>query len=130
MSHRIAAFLRLDGWYSDLVSMQLERHEQFAFVGLIRLMVRIDGDFSPAEVGAMQTLAKRFGSGVFWALMAESQETLVSDEEVLAVAGDVIRPEVQRWMYQALLELAAVDGIHPNESRLLDWLIEKWQLCA
>lgn len=107
---------------------ELQRPEQLAFAGLVRLLVRIDGEFSPGEVTALASLAKELGSGAFWTLMREAQQELGSAEDVVEVVETVTRREVQDWIYGVLLGLAAVDGIQDAESQVLDWLMHTWQL--
>ena len=45
---------------------ELTAEEQLALAGLVRLMVRMDGQFTPDEVIAVSTLAKDIGATRFW----------------------------------------------------------------
>ncbi|MEM1416538.1 MAG: hypothetical protein AAGH15_16625 [Myxococcota bacterium] len=107
---------------------ELEPHERLALAGLVRLMVRMDGEFSPGEVIAVSELAKQLGSAEFWTMMNEAQ--LLEMEELSGRVATVQRLPVRVWMYGVLVELAAVDGIDPAETELLDWLSETWSLAA
>jgi hypothetical protein len=104
---------------------ELTPSEQRALVGLVRLMVRMDGEFTPAEVKAVQSLAKELGATRFWAAMTEAN-TMEMDE--LATLVGEVRLEVRDWMYGVLIGIAAVDGIDVAESELLAWLMDTWQL--
>jgi hypothetical protein len=106
---------------------ELTPTEQRALVGLVRLMVRMDGEFTAAEVMAIQSLARELGATSFWAAMTEATTMEMGDLE--ALVGEV-RHEVRDWMYGVLVGLAAVDGIDVAESELLEWLMQAWQLDA
>lgn len=106
----------------------LQEHEQIAFVGLVRLVVRADGEFSPSEVSAVTHLAKDVGSAEFWRLMSHAQQHLENADDVLSVVERVERVEVREWIYGVLMGLSAVDGMAEEESQVLDWVMETWQL--
>ena len=104
---------------------QLEKQERLALAGLVRLIVRMDGQFSADEVAAVAALAREVGATDFWSQMAQAQ-TIEMDE-----LGDLIeevRPKVREWMYGVLTALAAVDGIEEAESDLLSWLEDTWEM--
>lgn len=105
---------------------ELNPDEQIAFAGLIRLMIRMDGELSPGEVKAVSSLAKDIGAPNLWMLMTDTR-ALESNEVSRRVAAIDSRP-VREWMYGVLVGLAAVDGIDPSETTLLDWLREVWEL--
>ena len=102
---------------------ELEEHEQLSLAGLVRLVVRMDGQFSPGEVDAVAALAREVGAPGFWSTMAQAQ-TIEMDELGTLVAR--VRPEIREWMYGVLVGLAAVDGIEESESDLLSWLMDTW----
>ena len=106
----------------------LSPEERRAFVGLVRLMVRIDGEFSAQEVQALTLLARDVGSLEFWTEMRNAQEVLASADDVVRAVEEVNRQPVCEWMYGALMGLAAVDGIDVAESDLLGWLGTTWNL--
>ncbi len=106
----------------------LEAHEQLALTGLIRFLVRIDGEFSPAEVSALTVLSKDIGSALFWQKMSQAQRELESADDVLGVVESVQRREVREWIYGVLMGIAAVEGMKESESELLDWLFTTWEM--
>ena len=105
---------------------ELTAEEQLALAGLVRLMVRMDGQFTPDEVIAVSTLAKDIGATRFWSMMTDAQT--METEELSDHVAAIQRPEVREWMYGVLVGLAAVDGIDSAETELLDWLMDVWQL--
>ncbi len=106
----------------------MERHEQLAFLGLLRILVRMDGEFSREEAAAMHEVARRVGSASFWRSMAESQAIYSTPDEIFAAARAVERDEVRRFVHACLLEVASVDGIDPSEEQMLTWLRHEWGL--
>ena len=89
-------------------------------------MVRMDGEFTPAEGGAVAKIAKDLGSADFWTMMNEAQ--LLEMEELSVRVERVLREPVRAWIYGLLVDLAAVDGVDPAEGQLLEWLVETWEL--
>lgn len=113
--------------YSPRVNLSdLTTSERETFVGLVRYVVRADGRFSVEEVDVLSRLAFEIGRGEFWALMRDSASRFVSRKEVLEAAATLVRPEMRGWMYQHLVALAAVDGIHPKETDFLEQLQFAW----
>lgn len=106
----------------------MSRDEQLVFLGLLRILVRMDGELSPEEGRAMHTIAKRVGSAAFWRGMTESQAVLQGPDQIFAAAREVDRDEVRRFVYDCLHEVAAVDGIDPSEDQMLSWLRHEWSL--
>lgn len=106
----------------------LEPHERLALAGLIRFLVRIDGEFSPAEVSALTVLGKELGSALFWQNMSQAQRELGSADDVVEIVESVERREVREWIYGVLVGIAAVEGMKEQESELLDWLLKTWKM--
>ena len=126
---RIGEPWRWHGGYARAVQLtDLEAHEQLALTGLIRFLVRIDGEFSPAEVSALTVLSKDIGSALFWQKMSQAQRELESADDVLGVVESVQRREVREWIYGVLMGIAAVEGMKESESELLDWLFTTWEM--
>lgn len=107
---------------------ELSRDEQLAFLGLVRILVRLDGEFSPEEASVMHVIAKRVGSTLFWKAMAEAQAVFGSADQVFAAARTLQRDEVRSFVYDCLVEIASVDGIDPSETQMLSWLGHEWGL--
>ncbi len=105
----------------------LDELEQLAFVALVRLMVRADGELSGAESEAMARLATEVGCAAFWSALSRAQHELPEHDDVLRAAAGVTRPEVREWLYGVLVGLSAVDGMHAAEASLLDQLVQAWE---
>jgi len=106
----------------------LEPHERLALAGLLRFLVRMDGKLSSDEVAALATLGKELGSTLFWQTMARAQQELESADDVVEAVERVERPHVREWIYGILMGIAVVDGLSDEESELLDWLLQTWQM--
>lgn len=106
----------------------MTRDEKHAFLGLLRVLVRVDGEFSREEAQAMHAVARTVGSAGFWRSMAESQSIHETPDQVFEAARGVDRDEVRRFVYDCLAEVASVDGIDPSEAQLLTWLRHEWGL--
>lgn len=100
--------------------------EQLALAGLLRLLVRMDGELSPEEVVAVSSLARDLDAPDLWRRMTDPR---VLDMAEVARLVELVRVgPVREWMYGVLVGLAAVDGLDPAESELLDWLRDAWAL--
>ena len=108
---------------------ELEPHERIAFAGLIRLVVRADGQLTPAESNAMSALARQVGSARFWRVMTEVQQVVRDNEDLVDAVRNVTRPAVRAWIYEVLVGISAADGnMGAAEGRTLDWVRAVWEL--
>ncbi|MEM7609760.1 MAG: hypothetical protein AAF411_30805, partial [Myxococcota bacterium] len=73
----------------------MDEEERLAFGGLLRLMVRMDGEFSKEEVVALTSLGTELGADI-WGLLNES--ALLERAELVEML-DELRPELRRWVY-------------------------------
>ena len=105
----------------------LTETEQQALAGLIRLVVRLDGQFSPEEAIALAGIAPSLGGARFWNLL-NRDAGLVDLESAKLLVDHVKRPDVRRWMFGVLEQVAKSDGIVKREQQLLTWLAERWEL--
>ncbi|MEM7447900.1 MAG: hypothetical protein AAF355_06640 [Myxococcota bacterium] len=106
----------------------LNEHEQLAFAGLIRLIVRSDGSFTGPEAKMLGQIAASVGSQLFWKLMRTAQEKLETADDVFMQVAYVTRPEIRLWIYTVLHEIAQCDGVDRREDEVLEWLISTWDL--
>ena len=107
---------------------ELADDEKAVFAALVRLMVRLDMNFSDEEAGAIQKISNELGHKDFWALMEKSATADTSADDVLARAKSVERKEAQELIYGNLYELSVEGGIEPAEAELLDRLAAQWSL--
>jgi hypothetical protein len=106
---------------------ELDRAEQLALGGLIRLLVRSDGDFTQAEEDRINGIGERIGgSEVIWRLISTSAQAYPHDGQIRVAASAVERPEARALFLDVLGEVAEPDGVAAEETALIDWLRGAW----
>ena len=108
---------------------ELTYDEQMALGGLVRLMVRSDGDFSEAEEAALERVGTRIAGGLapLWKVISASAQRFPSDDAILAAAKSVDRDEARLMIRTVLEEIAASDLIAETEHNMLLWLQDAWR---
>lgn len=105
----------------------LKPHEQTALGGLIRLMIRSDGDFTEAEEATVEAIGSRLGgAGRLWSVISRSAQDCPNDDAIRAAAVKVERLAARAAILQVLEEVAAGDSVSDSERALLDWLRAQW----
>ncbi|MBX3246414.1 MAG: hypothetical protein KF901_04455 [Myxococcales bacterium] len=105
----------------------LEPHEQLAFGGLIRVLIRLDGHFSELEEEHLERVAEEIGGReALWALISRSAQEHRNDDAIRDAARGVVRSDARVLIRDALESIARAETIVPAEQRLLDWLDETW----
>ena len=111
-----------------MTAKTLAHDEQLALVGLVRLMIRLDGEFSEEERALLDDLVDDLGEETFAALAEEVGEKMQDEDAVKYYAARVERREAQEQIFELLYAMAVPGSIVPAESALLDWLKEQWKL--
>lgn len=106
----------------------LEPHEQLAFGGLLRLLLRLDGVVTDAERDALDELGAELEPGALEAWLGRAARELRNDSAVEDAARTVVRRDARELIYAALLLVASSDTVSPGETALLDWLDKEWKL--
>lgn len=106
----------------------LSEEEQHVFGGLIRLLLRSDGDFSQAEETMVDSLGARIGDGPgsLWNVISESAQNYPDDAQIRRAAPSVTRPAARDFMLGVLDEIAASDGLAQEETKLIEWVRTAW----
>jgi len=107
---------------------QLSQPERMALGGLIRLMVRSDGDFSEEEEARINAIGELRGGGraAIWKLISESAQALPGEEAIRAAAAQVVRDDARTTFLAILTSIAEEGGITDGERSLIDWLRKSW----
>lgn len=106
---------------------ELDKHEKIALGGLIRMMIRSDGEFAEAEEAAVDALGEEIGGkAAIWRIVSDSAQALRSNDAVKEAATKVVRPEARAAILGALKKVAGADAIVATERDLLDWLQATW----
>jgi hypothetical protein len=125
--------------------------ELLAMAGLLRLLIRMDGQFTAGErealvrVGDMisqavevdelgspyRTSGERIaplGERALYDMLDLAGEELPNDDAVREAALAVTRPEARAAIYGVVFEVASSDTAMVREPQLLDWLVAAWNL--
>ncbi|MEM9068707.1 MAG: hypothetical protein AAGE52_09380 [Myxococcota bacterium] len=115
--------------YRDQISKidDLESHEQLALGGLLRVLIRLDGQFSEEEEAFLEEAAAEIGGrDALWRVISRSAQKCPDDDSIRAHAQKVIRPEARLMIRETIEIVAKADTITEGEQKLLDWVAELW----
>ncbi len=107
---------------------ELTVQERMALGGLIRLMVRSDGNFSEEEEARIDAIGelRAGGRAQMWRLISESAQSLPTEATIRAAAVEIAREDARTTVLAMLTSIAEEGGITDNEGHLLDWLRKSW----
>lgn len=106
----------------------LEHEEQLTLIGLAQMMIAADRQTSSAEAEQLVEVVDELGREAFEQLTREADELMQDEAAVRYYAERVRRPEAREAIFAVLFSLAVPDTISAEESDLLQWLRELWQL--
>jgi hypothetical protein len=102
--------------------------EQLALAALLRLLVRLDGQFSDAEQEALGEIALDFGEKRFWKVMEDAAQNAPDGDAIRTLARGITRQPARDLIYGLVLGVAMSDVIQGGESTLLEWLRSEWKI--
>ena len=106
---------------------ELEAHERHVLGGLLRMMVRSDGEFAEGEENAIDALGEGIGGrDAIWKIVSDSAQALTSDASIRDATKTVTRKEARAVILAALEAVAAPGDIVPSERSLLEWVAKTW----
>lgn len=103
----------------------LDGDEKLALGGLLRMMIRSDGDFSEAEENAINAAGEPLG-GRLWPVISQSAQDCPQDADIRAAVARVTRAEARTLIRGVVQGLAESDLVSESEQGLLGWLDETW----
>lgn len=130
---------------------RLTSGELMAMAGLLRLLIRLDGQFTEAEREALSRVAgmvsepledaelgspyrtsgaivEPLGEKRLYEFLELAGEEFPDNDSVREAALLVKRAEAREAIYGVLFEVAASDMASLREPQLLDWLVGAWNL--
>jgi hypothetical protein len=106
---------------------QLDREEQTALGGLLRLMLRSDGNFTAAEEACINAVGEELGGAArIWSVISQSAQDCPDDARIRAGVAKVRRAEARAFIVDVLERVAASDDTSDRERELLAWLRSTW----
>ena len=106
----------------------LSDEELLAMAALLRLLVRLDGQFSDAEQEALQEIALDLGEHRFWKAMEDAGQRAPDEESIRHLTASVARRGARELIFGLVLGVAQSDVVQAGESSLLQWLKSEWKL--
>ena len=98
-----------------------------ALGGLIRLLVRADGEFSVAEEERIDAVGDELGGKeLLWKWISSSAQAFKTDQDIRAAGLGIARPEVRELVLSILESVAIADTMSPNEEGILVALKSHW----
>ena len=107
---------------------EMTSDEKLALGTLVRIMIRLDGDFSREEFTELGAVALDLGEDDFWEVVEHAGHHDLSDDSAMARARAVERTEARETIFATLLGIAESGGIVSAEPSLLEWLAQTWDL--
>ena len=107
---------------------ELAKDERIALGGLLRLMIRSDGDFTEAEEETVNQLGEELlgGAGEMWRVISDSAQACPRDADIRAAAAKVTRAEARTVILDLMRKVAAGDEVSAEEETLIGWLESLW----
>ncbi|MBW2527878.1 MAG: hypothetical protein JRI23_27095 [Deltaproteobacteria bacterium] len=106
---------------------ELTEEEQLALGGVVRLVVRRDGKFTPEESARLDQLGGYHGSAeLLWSAISASSQSHKTDSEIYEAAAGVSRLEAQALLIAIADRLADADVVTRQEHDLLLRLRGLW----
>jgi len=100
--------------------------EDLALLGLMRAVVRADGEYSPAERSEMKKLREEMGASRFDVAVGIATERFTSLAALKEHAASIERVDAQSRILRRLVSVAASDGVTDDEEKPLRWLARAW----
>lgn len=105
----------------------LDQGERLVLGGLIRLMVRSDGDFAAEEESTIDALGAPIGGReAIWKLISDSAQAYPDENQIRAAVPRIEREEAQKIMLEIVTKVAEPGDIVAAEQQLIDWLRQVW----
>lgn len=103
--------------------------EDTALLGLLREIVQADGEYSLEEVEEVEGVRQALGADRFENAIEEAS-AFSSRAELKNFLRDISRPKAQQVIFDILTQVAASDGVSPEEEKPLRWLASWWDIEA
>jgi hypothetical protein len=103
----------------------LTEQEQFSLVVLLKALITADGVVSPAENIEISHIARKLDPHLF---KRAEHIAFNGREGIQSFLKTVSRQYARDVIYEILLQVAKADGIQDAETRILDDVVEAWDV--
>ncbi len=100
--------------------------EDLALLGLMRAVVKADGDYSPEEQREIAALREEMGEDRFDTAIEAAKTRFESLKLLKEHAATITRKEAQTVILRKLVGLAVSDRVTEDEEKPLRWLARTW----
>lgn len=107
---------------------QLTSDETLVLVGLMRVVIQADGEFSNPEREHVALVRTALGTDRFTQAMLTATEQYPDNETLKNAAKAVTRVEARKAIHDVLVKIAASDTITAEEEKPLRWLESWWEI--
>ena len=108
---------------------QLTNDEQLALGGLLRLLVRADGEFSVAEEERIDAVGDELGGkDLLWKAISTSAQHFKNDQDIRRAGLGIERKEVRELVLSILESVAIADTMSASEEGIIVALKSHWGL--
>jgi uncharacterized tellurite resistance protein B-like protein len=107
---------------------ELSQDEKLALVALIKATVMADGQVSLEEVVELQSVVDDLGEETYHKLLDEVEKRFESEDALRKFLKTIKRQDAQELIYGTVMEIALTDSLQGEETDVLEWLAEAWNL--
>lgn len=100
--------------------------EDLALIGLMREIIQADDEYSDEERVEVDRLRDELGAARFAVAIEIAKKRFKQRRELAAHVQTITRVDAQKTILKRLREVAEADGIHPEEEKPLEWLLNVW----
>lgn len=107
---------------------ELTHEEKVALVGIVEFLAESERDVSDEELAQIRGIARELGPATYRKLTEEVDRRFPDEEALRSFLRGIERQDARDLIFEKALETAIPNGIHENESRLLEWLRGTWKV--
>jgi len=107
---------------------ELTHDETLVLLGLMRVVIQADGEFSTSEREHVALVRTALGQERFHAAMLEVTERFPTNDALKAATKAVTRTEARRAIHDVVVKIAESDAMTRDEEKPVRWLESWWGL--
>jgi hypothetical protein len=107
---------------------ELNQDERTALIGLMKLVVMSDGSVSEEELEHVEDLVEAFGEDNYQQTLDAFEKRFMNADSFRMFLRTIGRQDARELIFGTLLQGAGAEAIEGQESELLDWLANTWNV--